>query len=80
MTSTKIVMCFTAKKYAKLPLEVKTVQTKGKMKERSRKAIWCKVRPSTNYPMVVSSYDIVHSLGIVFFNWRYTKETTDLQL
>jgi len=28
-----------------------------------------KVRPSTNYPVVVSGYDTVHTLGIAF-NWR----------
>ena len=38
----------------------------------------CKVRPSTNYPVVVWSYDTLHSLGIGF-NWYCTDETTDLR-
>jgi hypothetical protein len=46
---------------------------KGVIKPSGRK-----VRPSTNYAVVVSSYDDVHSLGIAF-NWYCTGETTDLR-
>ena len=53
-------------------------QTRDRWKRGVIKLSGRKVRPSTNYPVVVLSYDTVHSLGIDF-NWHCTGETTDLR-